>query len=228
MTHDNSSAYLVGALNDLERQAFERHLMSCEECQQELERLRPAVDVLSRDVEPLAPPPALKGGLMAVVEREAAQRRAEARAASGAPAPLQRWRRPVLAAAAAATLALAGIAGYGLGLSNDDEPESIAAQVDRSRLAGASGRLVVGDTGSVLRLSGLPDLPAERAYAVWVARGGEVTPVALVAPTGGGTASAGIDGDLEGADAVLVTREPARDVRAPSEEPVIAVPLDRD
>ena len=35
---DDVGAYLLGALNDLERQAFERHLRGCAECQEELER----------------------------------------------------------------------------------------------------------------------------------------------------------------------------------------------
>ena len=37
---DDIGAYLLGALNDLERQAFERHLTGCSECRDELERLR--------------------------------------------------------------------------------------------------------------------------------------------------------------------------------------------
>jgi anti-sigma-K factor RskA len=221
--HEDAAPFLLGSLNDLERQAFERHLMGCSDCQQDVERMRPAVEVQARDVEPMNPPPSLKAGLMAVVEREAAQRRAESAPARGSAFA---WRRPALAAMAAATVAVVGVAGYEIGRSDQVEPRTYAAEVDRSRLAGASGRLIVSDgSGAVLRLSGLPDLPSSQAYAVWVRRAGEVTAVALVAPTGGGVASAGIDGELEGADAVLVTREPARNVRAPSEQPVISVPL---
>ncbi len=215
--HDDVPAYLVGALNDLERQAFERHLMGCTTCQTEVEQLRPGVDVLSRDVEPIEPPPGLKAGLMTVVEREAALRRPAAARAS-------RWRRPALAAALAATLAATGVGGYALGRLGDAS-ESIAAQVDRGRLPGVSGRLVRSDGAGVLRLSGLPDLPAEQAYAIWVARDGELTAVGLVAPTATGTAQAGV-ADLEGADGVYVTRERVADVRRPSEQPVVSVPLE--
>jgi anti-sigma factor RsiW len=64
-------AYLLDALTDLERQAFEQHVAGCAECRDELERLRPATDALPRSVEQVEPPPGLKTSLMEVVEREA-------------------------------------------------------------------------------------------------------------------------------------------------------------
>ena len=39
---DDVGAYLLGALNDEEREAFERHLRECDECRDEFERLQPA------------------------------------------------------------------------------------------------------------------------------------------------------------------------------------------
>src|SRR5687768_4041233 len=65
---DDVGAYLLGALNELERHAFERHLAGCSECQQELERLRPAAEALPGSVAQLDPPPGLKKRLMAEVE----------------------------------------------------------------------------------------------------------------------------------------------------------------
>ncbi len=89
-----------------------------------------------------------------------------------------------------------------------------------------SGRLVRTDDAGVLRLSGLPDLPTDQAYAIWVDRGGELTAVGLVAPTATGTAQAGV-ADLNEADGVYVTREKVDDVRRPSEQPVVSVPLEQ-
>jgi hypothetical protein len=68
---DDVGAYLLGALNDLERQAFERHLRACAECQEELARLRPAADALPGSVQQFEPPARLKALLMEVVEGEA-------------------------------------------------------------------------------------------------------------------------------------------------------------
>jgi anti-sigma factor RsiW len=66
--HDDVGAYLLGALNELERQAFERHLRDCDECREEIERLRPAAEALPGSVDQMAPPPGLKKRLMAEVE----------------------------------------------------------------------------------------------------------------------------------------------------------------
>src|SRR5918999_679796 len=56
---EDIGAYLLGALTDLERQAFERHMAGCAECRDELERLRPGADALPRSVEQVEPPPGL-------------------------------------------------------------------------------------------------------------------------------------------------------------------------
>ena len=97
---DDCGAYLLGALGEHERQAFEAHLAVCAECRQEVDNLRPAADALPRSVTPLSPPPGLKRSLMEVVEREVSRRAAAgagppppARAPGGAPA-LVRGRAP--------------------------------------------------------------------------------------------------------------------------------------
>ena len=69
--HEDVGAYLLGALSELEATAFKHHLMRCEECANELERLTVAVDALPRAVEPVEPPPGLKPALMETVRREA-------------------------------------------------------------------------------------------------------------------------------------------------------------
>src|SRR4051812_7355025 len=65
---DDVGAYLLGALRDEEREAFELHLRECDECRDEFERLQPAAEALPGSVEQLAPPPGLKARLMAEVD----------------------------------------------------------------------------------------------------------------------------------------------------------------
>ena len=84
--HQDAGAYLLGALTEIETTAFKRHLMRCEECANELERLAVAVDALPRSVAPVPPPPGLKAGLMEIVRREA-----PAQAPAGAAAPAPAW-----------------------------------------------------------------------------------------------------------------------------------------
>ncbi|MBA2579379.1 MAG: zf-HC2 domain-containing protein, partial [Thermoleophilaceae bacterium] len=69
--HQDVGAYLLGSLSEIEATAFKRHLMRCERCANELERLTVAVDALPRAVEPVEPPPSLKPALMQIVRREA-------------------------------------------------------------------------------------------------------------------------------------------------------------
>ena len=52
---DEVGAYLLGALSDAERAAFEGHLVDCQDCRNEVERLRPAADMLPRSASDCAP-----------------------------------------------------------------------------------------------------------------------------------------------------------------------------
>jgi anti-sigma factor RsiW len=48
---DDVAAYLLGALEPGEAAELERHIAGCAECEEELQRLRPAVRVLPETVE---------------------------------------------------------------------------------------------------------------------------------------------------------------------------------
>ncbi|MGH2847813.1 MAG: anti-sigma factor domain-containing protein [Thermoleophilaceae bacterium] len=224
-------AYLLGALTDLERQAFERHMAGCHECRDEIERLRSAADALPRSVEQFEAPRRVKASLMDVVEREAKER-------SGAPArPRRRLRdrlpglalpglRPALVAAA---LVVGLVAGFGVAeLTEEDGAHTIAADVDKRRLPLASGRLHFsgeGEDGAILRVQGMPSLDSEHVYQAWLRRDGTMVPQPTfeVGEAGGGAVA--VPDDISGAEAILVTREPRGGARAPSERPVLTVPL---
>jgi anti-sigma factor RsiW len=225
-------AYLLGALTDLERQAFERHVAGCAECRDELERLRPAADALPRSVEQVEPPPGLKRSLMEVVEREAGERAGPATAR-----PARRRARPRLPSLAGlrpvlvgAALALGLVAGFGVArLADDgDETRTVAATVDEARLPDASGSVRIagdGEGGAILRVHGMPPAGGERVYQAWVQRDGAVVPQPTfeVGEDGGGAVA--VPDDLSDAEAILVTREARGGARAPSERPLIRVPL---
>ena len=223
-------AYLLGALTDLERQAFERHVAGCAECRDELEQLRPAADALPRSVEQVEPPPGLKTSLMEVVE-------SEARARSGAPAARRRkprrLRLPSLGgfrpALVAAALALGLVAGFGVAqLGGGDDARTVAATVDQGRLPDASGSLRIqgdGENGAILSVQGMPPAGDEQVYQAWVQRDGMVEPQPTFEVSGDGGGAVAVPDDLSGAEAILVTREPRGGARAPSEQPLIRVPL---
>lgn len=235
---DDCGAYLLGALQDLERQAFEAHLAVCAECRQEVDDLRPAADALPRSVTPLAPPPGLKRSLMEVVEREAAERRpAPVRRSLGerlaALVPSFARARPAFALGAAALLLAIGVAG-GVGIgqlgSGDDTPadRTLSASVDHTRLPSASARLVVpagGGTGGILQVRNLPSPSGERVYQVWIRRGNEVTPGPTFLPRSNGTGAAAVPESLKRVDEVMVTREHRGGAPQPTEQPVVRVSI---
>lgn len=235
---ENVAPCVLGALTDAEATGFERHLDECPVCRDEADRLRPAADALPRSVQPLAAPPSLKASLMAVVEAEAR----EAAGKSPRPGRLSRLRERAVgalgfrglrprAALVAASLALlvGGVVGYAVTqVTSDEQSRTITAAVDKSRIPFGSGRLEVpsDDDDAVLRVNGMPTLQSNRTYQVWVLREGAPVPQKSLFTVGeDGQGSAVVTDNLKGADAVLVTREPAGGARAPSEKPILSVKL---
>ena len=202
---EDVGAYLLDALDGRERRAFERHLRSCDECRREVERLRPAADVLPGSVEQIEPPARLKAAVMAEIEPSRPRKRR----------PLL---RPVLVAAAVGLLI-----GIGVSQLGGDDPRTIAATVDEA-MPRAGGPLRVSDGSATLRLHDMPDLGTRRVYQVWLQHGDELVPARTfeVGETGRGEVDLR---DLADADGVYVTREERGGAQVPSEEPIVSVPL---
>jgi len=217
---DDIGAYLLGALNDLERQAFERHIARCGECQEELERLRPAADALPGSVEQVQPPERLKASLMEVVEREAA--RGEQPAARRVrERPRLRFNRPL---AIAAVLLIGLVVGFAVAqLGGEDDTRMLAATVDRA-MPQAGGTLRVAGDDATLRLHDMPDLGATRVYQVWLQHGDHLVPARTFEVGAGGAGRVELP-DVRDADGVYVTREPRGGAQVPSEDPIVSVPL---
>ena len=207
---DDIGAYLLGALNELERQAFERHLAGCGECQEELERLRPAADALPGSVEQLEPPPRLKAPLMAVVEREARGGAAAARAPAARRAGASCARRLVAAAL------LIGLAiGFGVAQLGGDDTRTVTATVDPGRCRRRAAACEIEGDDATLRLHDMPDLGAHAStrsgYSTvtgWFPRGHSRS--ARAAPAESSSA------DVSDADGVFVTREARGGARCPA------------
>jgi anti-sigma-K factor RskA len=93
---DAVGAYLLEAMPDDEREAFEGHLDSCVVCRAEVDSLRVASDALPASVEQLSPPPELKARIMAVVESEAELLAAAAGRTPTVPSAARRFSLPAL------------------------------------------------------------------------------------------------------------------------------------
>lgn len=227
---DDVGAYLLGALSPEEEAAFEAQLEVSEELRAKVEHLRVAADALPSAVIQLAPPPALKNRVMAVVNAEAELLRAAGPSADRPePAPRPRrtlaglspgwWsgRRGLALAATLLVLVLGGAAGIA--------GQSLLGGGDSVQVAKiGSAKLIQKDGGhSTLVATDLPSPGRGRVYQVWLqrpGRGPEPTN-ALFGTRRDGTASVDVPGSLEDVDAVLVTSEPEGGSSKPTTKPVI-------
>ena len=214
---DDIGAYLLGALTELERQAFERHMAGCTECQEELERLRPAADALPGSVEQLQPPARLEG---------VAHGGGRARGAGGAasPPPSRRPRRVFLRPAlVAAGLLIALAIGVTVTQLGGDETRTVAARVDPA-MPQAGGSLRIEGDDATLRLHDMPELGAARVYQVWLQHGDRMVPARTFEVGRSGAGRVELP-DVSDAKGVFVTREPRGGAQVPSEDPIVSVPL---
>jgi hypothetical protein len=79
---------------------------------------------------------------------------------------------------------------------------------------------------ATLRVQRLPKLPPNQVYETWLERDGELEPGSVFVLRRDGSADAAIPGPLEGASAVLVTREPRGGSQSPTSPPLLEATLD--
>lgn len=237
----DAGAYVLGALPELEQQAFERHVMGCGECRDAVERLQLAADALPLAATQLDAPPALRTALLALVESDLEAARGGAAASSGpgrlgalveSARQVLRRARPAGAWVSAVFLLAAGVlAGWGAqSVLSDPDERTIAATVDKSELVQGSGSLLIPEHGdrAILSVHGLPELPSEgenAIYQLWLVRGAERIPSSVFSVGEDGSGTAVIASGIDAADAVWVTREPPGGSRAPTEAAVMQIDL---
>jgi anti-sigma-K factor RskA len=212
---DDVPAYLLGVLTPEETAAFEAEMARNPALRDDVEHLRVAAEALPGSSTQLAPPPELKGRIMAVVNAEAELLRAAGPEADRAPAPAPRrrwaWWPAGLAGAAAAVVAALLIA-----LGGPGDQVVTAAKGDAKLIARASGH-------STLTAEHLPSPGPGRVYQVWLQReGGKPEPTnALFGVRQDGSASVDVPGNIEDIDTIMVTSEPEGGSKVPSRDPVI-------
>ncbi|MBQ1017079.1 anti-sigma factor [Micromonospora sp. D93] len=229
--HTLAGAYVLDAVDDVERAAFERHLAECEPCRDEVAELRETVARLADETDVEATPAALRERTLAQAARTPQLRVIATGAGGGRRAG--RWRQLTVAAAAAVLLA-GGASAVTWTVSNDrisDEQASsaqarqIAAVLDapdarvfeRPLQPGGAATVVVSrdrDRGVVL-LRDLPAPGAGRIYELWLIRGSEPRKVGQLAE--GDRASTMVIGPVADAGTFGVSNEPVGGSVAPTD-----------
>lgn len=211
-------AYLLGALSPEESRRVEQMLDSSEPAREKLDWMKPAVDLLAETVQRREPAPELRERILGEVSASLPAKAESARA----PRERRSWFRigglslqP--AAAMAVVVLVVGIAFAGYQLGTDGGSTTYQGQ---------SAKLTVDGDDGILQLTGVANPPPNQEYQAWVQRGSKLLPSSPIAVRKNGTASVAIPHDLDGAEAVVVTTEPAGGSRTPTGPVLTSVQID--
>jgi anti-sigma-K factor RskA len=231
------AAYLLGALEPTEVEAFERHAEDCERCRAEARWFAPAMQALPESVERMQPPPELRARVMAEVRADVA---GSADAEPGTEPARGGWRRRLAAlwrgerprglrpavGFAALALVVAAVAGYVVGNNGSPSPSGGSpSTVVSGHAPGIVAEMVREGGGGSLHLKNVKPIPDGKVLEAWVQRGGKVSPVpALFAPDREGRATTMV-ANMNGVETVMVTVEPSGGTKAPTSTPIVTLPI---
>jgi anti-sigma-K factor RskA len=227
--HALSGAYVVDALDAVERELFEAHLPGCSDCRAEVAGLREAAALMG-DAVAAAPPPALRDRVLADIDTV---RQLPPPTAADV-VPLRRRRvRVALVAAAAAVVAAAGIGIAAEQAWRDESSTRTLTGADRVLEASDARRvrLDLGDGSSatvvhsaregraVLLTEGMAAPPPGKTFEVWLQDdAGAMHPAGLM--DGPGDHKVLLDGDANAATGVGITVEPDGGSEEPTSDPI--------
>ncbi len=219
----DAAAYVLGALDAAEAEAFRVHMANCSVCQDEVAAFRQVTAELPLAAAQRGAPRGLRRRVMRAARAEPQPRPV------GSGSPVNRSRRPILVprpgllATAAAVIAILAVGVVELSTSGGSS-RVITASVTPS---GASAQLRIADGSGELLVRHFPEPSSGHVYEVWLKRS-QRPPAptrALFSVTSSGAADVGIPGNLHGVAQVLVTEEPAGGSLVPTHPPVIAAQL---
>ena len=229
---DLLAAYALGAAEPADEELVRAHLDGCASCTATVRRLQRALNAVPLAVDPVSPPPELRGRILAAA---AASRPSQERRLPQAPLirlrpELPRTWRPgrALNVAAAALIAFALGAGLGLGIGRSlaPAPTSSVAQYSLTgsgAMSGAKGRVFeLRQQGlTLIEFSNLPDLETGKVYELWlIPPQGQPVGAGVFKPDPGGSHVLLLARNLRGLSAVAVTVEAGPNgAAAPSQQP---------
>jgi anti-sigma-K factor RskA len=246
--HTLSGAYVVDALDDDERQAFEEHLPGCHDCQAEVASLREAAALMADDAA-LTPPPSLRASVLAGIStvrplppETTTESPADETHGDAVVVPLRHRRRFRLAtlAAAAAVLAIVGFGAVVQPWQDQNPPIAAISPADRVLAADdATHSSINFDDGSkatvvrslsegraVLVTQDMAAPPKGKTYELWLQdKTGHMAPAGLMSSPGDNKVL--LRGDATKATGVGITVEPAGGSPQPTSNPVAVLELDK-
>ncbi len=241
--HALAGAYALNAVDDAERDRFERHLLGCRACADEVRGFAATVTAMGMAAAS-QPPPGMKHRVMAAaaVTRqlppavEGRPARAARRSLAGQRSPwVPRLALGLGAAglAAAASLGIITITTQHQLDSVQSQNAAIAAVLAAPDARIASAPAATGGTTTVVASaregtmvftsSGLRALPSSKVYELWFLGPGNARRAGLVPPASGGSTAPVLASGLEQGDKIGVTVEPAGGTNAPTSTPIVVL-----
>ena len=243
--HALSGAYVVDALDDAERAAFERHLAQCPDCQQEVASLREATALMADDAA-LTPPPGLRDSVLSGIKNirpippEAAGPAEDERPLLPVlPMRPRRRRIAALVAVAAAILAIAGGVVFQPWQDDSSRQGQISAADQVLAASDVKHVSIDFDDGSkatvfhspserraVLVTDDMAAPPPGKAFELWLQdESGAMTPAGLMKNPGDNKVL--LKGDAAEATGVGITVEPEGGSKQPTSEPIALFELEK-
>jgi anti-sigma-K factor RskA len=242
--HELAGAYALDALDDAERERFERHLARCPSCADDVRQMTSTATALAMAVA-AEPPPGLKARVLAAAATTpqlpplpaaaAARRRHGRRVARSDWFPRLALGVAAVGVAAAVVLAVVTVSTQDrldrLQTQNQAIAGVLAAPDAQVATAASStgGRATVvlsyAEQKMIFTSTGLPTLPNNKVYELWLLSTGSARPAGLLPePTDGKTAPV-LAAGLTSADKVGVTVEPAGGTSSPTTTPILVMTL---
>jgi anti-sigma-K factor RskA len=237
--HTLVGAYVMDAVTGQERADFERHLVSCDQCREDVRGLREAAAHLGAAA---AVPP--RPGLRDQTVRAAQQIRQLPPTVADDPLRHATWRSwlPAIAACAAVALAATAIV-LGVHLSvmqsrisaMERRDTAIAAILTSHDATTLTAQVRTGGTATVVMshhtralvftARGLTALPATKAYELWLMGPGGALPAGMLPAGHHGMSGPIVVGKLAPGDQLGLTIEPSAGSGHPTSVPVVVVAL---
>ncbi|MGB1584058.1 MAG: anti-sigma factor domain-containing protein [Solirubrobacterales bacterium] len=214
---DDAAAFVLGAMPEIEAQAFRREMMRNCELGRYVTQLEAVGDMLLASAPPVTVPDAIGTAIINEARRDLEVRellespRAGSEVSREQPGLLARLFRPAIGLGLAAVIA---VGAFFVGQNVTDQPSgesltaSFAAQTSQP-VTGTVRSIDGGAEGAVIEIAGLDTDIGSDVYQAWVLKNGVVTPSSLFSVDAEGRGNSVVNQDISDAEAVMITREPA-------------------
>lgn len=238
--HTLTGAYVLDALSEVERRAFEDHMSGCPACSQEVAELRETTARLG--LAAAAVPPADLWNRVRTATTQV--RQLPPLSADSAALRAKRWPTRIAVFAAAASLVVAAAIGVGWITSNEQLEDQLAqsqnqldklqsvlsapdAQVSTASVDGGSVTAIISRTrnGMVVLVHGLPVLPTNRVYQAWFLKQNGTVASAGILATSTGSLTTDDLASGQGANGLAFTIEPTGGSSTPTKPILGPVPI---